>query len=136
LKIIFNFAGKTFRGGLSELVDDYFKRIQRYVPAEIIEVKSVKKHSREGVHVVLSPSGKMMSSEAFAKFIGDNLNNSTKHLFFYTGAPVGHEKEFEKDADLLLSFSKMTFNHQLIRVMLLEQVYRAFTIIRGEKYHK
>ena len=136
MKITFNFAGRTFRGGLSELVDDYFKRIQRYVPAEIIEVKSIKKQARAGVHIVLSPAGKMMSSEAFAEFIRDNLNSSTKHLFFYTGAPEGHEKEFEKDADLLLSFSKMTFNHQLIRVMLLEQVYRAFTIIRGEKYHK
>jgi len=136
LKITFNFAGKTFRGGLSELVEDYFKRIQRYVTAEIIEVKSIKKQAREGLHVVLSPAGKVMSSEAFAEFIRDNLNNSTKHLFFYTGAPEGHVAEFEKDADLLLSFSKMTFNHQLIRVMLLEQVYRAFTIIRGEKYHK
>jgi 23S rRNA (pseudouridine1915-N3)-methyltransferase len=136
LKIIFNFAGRTFKGGISELVDDYFKRIKRYAPAEIIEVKSVKKQTREGVHVVLSPAGKMMSSEAFAEFIRDNLNSSTKHLYFYTGAPEGHIAEFEKDADLLLSFSKMTFNHQLIRVMLLEQVYRAFTIIRGEKYHK
>lgn len=136
MKIIFNFAGRTFKGGISELVDDYFKRIKRYVPAEIIEVKSVKKQTREGVHVVLSPAGKIMSSEAFAEFIRDNLNSSTKHLYFYTGAPEGHEMEFEKDADLLLSFSKMTFNHQLIRVMLLEQVYRAFTIIRGEKYHK
>jgi 23S rRNA (pseudouridine1915-N3)-methyltransferase len=136
LKIIFNFAGRTFKGGISELVDDYFKRIKRYVPAEIIEVKSVKKQTREGVHVVLSPAGKMMSSEAFAEFIRDNLNSSTKHLYFYTGAPEGHVVEFENDADLLLSFSKMTFNHQLIRVMLLEQVYRAFTIIRGEKYHK
>ncbi len=136
MKIIFNFAGRTFRGGISELIDDYFKRIKRYVPAEIIEVKSVKKQAREGVHVVLSPSGKMMSSEAFAEFIRDNLNSSTKHLYFYTGAAEGHVAEFEKDADILMSFSKMTFNHQLIRVMLLEQVYRAFTIIRGEKYHK
>jgi 23S rRNA (pseudouridine1915-N3)-methyltransferase len=136
LKIVFNFAGKTFKGPVSELVDDYFKRIQRYAPAEIIEAKSIKKQSREGIHIVLSPSGKIMSSESFARFIEENLNSSAKHLFFYTGAPEGHEKAFEKDADLLLSFSKMTFNHQLIRVMLLEQVYRAFTIIRGEKYHK
>jgi 23S rRNA (pseudouridine1915-N3)-methyltransferase len=85
---------------------------------------------------VLSPSGKQKSSEDLAAFIQKHLNSSTKHVFFYTGAPEGHEDEFEKGADLLLSFSKMTFNHQLIRVMLLEQVYRAFTIIRGEKYHK
>jgi 23S rRNA (pseudouridine1915-N3)-methyltransferase len=136
LKIVFNFTGKTFRGGLSELVDDYFKRIKKYVPAEIIEVKSIKRQTRDGFHIVLSPAGKMMSSEAFAELIGNSLNNSTKHLFFYTGAPEGHVAEFEKNADLLLSFSKMTFNHQLIRVMLLEQVYRAFTILRGEKYHK
>jgi 23S rRNA (pseudouridine1915-N3)-methyltransferase len=136
LKIVFNFAGKTFKGPVSELVDDYMKRIQRYAPAEIIEAKSIKKQSREGIHIVLSPSGKIMSSKAFAKFIEDSLNSSVKHLFFYTGAPEGHVEAFEKEADLLLSFSKMTFNHQLIRVMLLEQVYRAFTIIRGEKYHK
>ena len=136
MKIVFNFAGKTFKGPVSELVDDYMKRIQRYVPAEIIEVKSIKKQAREGVHVVLSPKGKTLSSEAFAEFIRENLNTSKKHLFFYTGAPEGHVEAFEKDADLLLSFSKMTFNHQLIRVMLMEQVYRAFTIIRGEKYHK
>lgn len=136
MKIVFNFAGRTFKGPISELVDDYFKRIQRYVPAEIIEAKSIRRQEREGIHVVLSPSGKMMSSEAFAKFIGDALNGSLKHIFFYTGAPDGHEINFEKEADLLIGFSEMTFNHQLIRVMLMEQVYRAFTIIKGEKYHK
>lgn len=136
MKIVFCFAGKTFNGPIKELVNDYVKRLIRYAPTEIIEVKSIKKQEREGVHVVLSPSGKEISSEELAELIQKHLNSSTKHMFFYTGAPEGHEDDFEKNAEFLLSFSKMTFNHQLIRVMLLEQVYRAFTIIRGEKYHK
>jgi len=136
LKIVFCFAGKTFKGPISELVGDYVKRVARYAPIEVIEAKSIKRQDREGVHVVLSPSGKMMSSEKLAAFIQKQMNLSAKHIFFYTGEPEGHESEFEKSADLLLSLSPMTFNHQIIRILLLEQIYRAFTIIRGEKYHK
>jgi 23S rRNA (pseudouridine1915-N3)-methyltransferase len=136
VKIVFCFTGKTFLGPLRECVDDYKKRISRYAPVEIIEGKHLRVQPREGRHIVLSPGGKSLSSEEFAHFIEKNLNSGTKNLYFYIGGPDGLDTGIMEKADLNLSFSLMTFNHQIIRVMLLEQVYRAFTIIRGEPYHK
>jgi 23S rRNA (pseudouridine1915-N3)-methyltransferase len=136
VKIVFCFTGKTFQGPLRECVEDYRTRISRYAPVEIIEAKQLRLQPREGMHIVLSPEGKYLSSEEFSRLIRKNLDTGTRHLFFYTGGPGGLDDAIRENADFLLSFSPMTFNHQIIRVMLLEQVYRAFTIIRGEPYHK
>ena len=136
VKIVFCFTGKTFQGPLRECVDDYKKRISKYVPVEVIEGKQLRLQPREGKHIILSPEGKLFKSEEFARIIEKHLNAGTKHLYFYIGGPEGLDTDIMEKADLILSFSPMTFNHQIIRVMLLEQVYRAFTIIRGEPYHK
>jgi 23S rRNA (pseudouridine1915-N3)-methyltransferase len=136
VKIVFCFTGKTFQDPLRESVEDYRKRISRYIPVEIIEGKQLRVQSREGRHVVLTPEGKSLSSEEFAHFIQQHLNSSTRHLYFYIGGPEGLDADILSKADLRLSLSSMTFNHQIIRVMLMEQIYRAFTIIRGEPYHK
>jgi 23S rRNA (pseudouridine1915-N3)-methyltransferase len=136
VKIVFCFTGKTFLGPLRECVDDYRKRISKYVPVEIIEGKHLRVQPREGKHIVLSPEGKSLRSEEFAHLIEQHLNSATKNLYFYIGGPEGLDPGIMEKADQSLSFSRMTFNHQIIRVMLLEQVYRAFTIIRGEPYHK
>ena len=136
MKLVFCFAGKTFRGPVREIVEDYRARIMKWTGVEIIEAKNLKRQAREGFHIVLSPSGRPLSSEEFADIIRTCLEQTTKHLFFYTGGPWGISSELEKRSDLILSLSPMTFNHQLVRAMLLEQVYRALTIIRGEPYHK
>jgi 23S rRNA (pseudouridine1915-N3)-methyltransferase len=136
VKLVFCLAGKTERGPVGELVDDYRKRISRYAPVEVIEAKTLRVQSREGVHVLLSPDGRIMTSEGFASFLGDILNSSAKHLFFYVGGPTGFDPEMEKAVPEKISLSAMTFNHQIIRIMLFEQVYRAFTILNNEPYHK
>ena len=136
MKLVFCFSGKTFKGPIKDLLDEYKKRISRYVPVEIIEAKTLKPQTRDGVHIVLSPDGRVMNSEEFADFLGQSLASGKKHLFFYTGGPTGFDSRVEESADLKLSLSTMTFNHQLIRAMLFEQVYRAFTIVNNEPYHK
>lgn len=136
VKLVFCFSGKTFKGPVLDLLEDYKKRISRYVSVEIIEAKTLKPQGRDGMHIVLSPDGRSMNSEDFAAFLGQSLASGKKHLFFYTGGPAGFDGQIEETADLKLSLSGMTFNHQLIRVMLFEQVYRAFTILNNEPYHK
>jgi 23S rRNA (pseudouridine1915-N3)-methyltransferase len=136
VKLVFCFSGKTFKGPVKEIVEDYKNRISRYVPLEIIEAKNLRPQNRDGIHIVLSPDGKAMSSDEFAGFLGQSLASSRKHLFFYTGGPTGFDSGIIETADLKLSVSGMTFNHQLIRAMLFEQVYRAFTILNNEPYHK
>ncbi len=136
MRIAFCFSGKTFKGPIFDLVKEYKDRVSRYTPVELIEAKTLKLQSRPGFHIILTPDAKSMTSEAFASLIGDHLLRGTKNLFFYTGGPAGYEPGLIDAANLKISFSTMTFNHQLIRIMLLEQVYRAFTIIHGEPYHK
>lgn len=136
MKVVFCFSGKTFKGPITALVDDYRERIARYAPVEIIEAKTLKRQSRKGVHVVLAPEGKTLSSLGLADYLNKQMGRGVKHLFFYTGAPTGCDADLENKADLVLSMSAMTFNHQIVRIMLLEQVYRAFTIIHNEPYHK
>lgn len=136
MKLVFCLAGKTDRGPVGELVDDYRKRISRYVPVEIIEAKNLKVQSREGIHALLSPDGRSMTSEELASFLGGILNSSAKHLFFYVGGPTGFDRELTQSIPDRISLSPMTFNHQIIRVMFLEQIYRAFTIMNNEPYHK
>lgn len=136
MKLVFCMSGKTERGPVSELSDEYLKRISRYCPVEVIEAKKPRLQGREGVHVLLSPDGEAVTSEEFARFIGRSQLGSVKNLFFYTGGPTGFDDSLSSSIGKKISLSPMTFNHQLIRVMLLEQVYRAFTILNNEPYHK
>jgi len=136
VKLVFCFSGKTQQGPIKEIVDEYNKRLQKYVPTEVIEAKSLNPQTREGKHIVLVPDGSTLTSEGLAKLLDRYQLSGTKNLFFYIGGPDGLPKKVLEHADLSLSLSCMTYNHQLIRVMLLEQIYRAFTIIRGEPYHK
>lgn len=96
MKLVFCMAGKTERGPVGELVDDYRKRISRYGPVEVIEAKTLKLQSREGTHVLLSPDGESMTSEEFARFIGQQQLGSVKHIFFYTGGPTGFDESLEE----------------------------------------
>ena len=85
--------------------------------------------------VVLDEKGKQFTSVEFSKEIQKVLNRSYQRMVFIIGSAYGIDKELIQRADLILSFSKFTFTHQMIRPMLIEQVYRAMTILKGESYH-
>ena len=85
--------------------------------------------------VLLDEKGRSLNSHKFAGFIENKLSVSTKQLVFIVGGAYGFSKEIYKRGDFLLSLSEMTFSHQIIRLFFMEQIYRAFTIIKGLPYH-
>lgn len=132
-------VGKLKKPYVQDGIKDYAKRIKHYIPFEIIETPKsnpMELLQRRGIHVILDPNGKEMTSEEFASFLGNLMNTSSDDVFFYIGGSEGFEYSFTKNADYLISLSKMTLPHELARLVFLEQLYRALTIIRGEKYHK
>ncbi len=92
--------------------------------------------SRNSITVVLDPLGKEWSSPGLAEKISSWKNQGTKNLIFIIGGPLGICPSLREEADVILALSKLTFPHEMVRLILLEQLYRAFTILRGEKYHK
>jgi 23S rRNA (pseudouridine1915-N3)-methyltransferase len=85
--------------------------------------------------VLLDVTGKQMDSPGFARFLQQSMNRGTKNLAFVIGGPYGFSDEVYQRISDRISFSSMTFSHQLIRLIFMEQLYRAFTIIKGEPYH-
>lgn len=159
MKITLITVGKIKEKYLKDAVAEYAKRLQKYCKLEIIEVADEKtperaseteniqirrkeeqrilKYVKEGAYVItLEIRGNMLSSEEFADKL-ENLGIQGKsHLIFVIGGSIGLGDEIRKRSDLPVSFSKMTFPHQLMRVILLEQLYRGYRIISGEPYHK
>lgn len=147
-------VGKLAKGRFREAADDYLKRIARYIPIEVAEVAE-ERLSKRGVdevrraederilaaipkshHVILTDArGKRFTSEQFARMIEHLLLSGKSNITFVVGGTLGVGEKVRTRADETVSFSQMTLAHQLARVVLLEQVYRAFTIMRGEKYH-
>lgn len=152
-------VGKLKEKYFREAIDEYSKRLSKYCKLEIIEVSDEKapdnyskaeeemvkikegqeilKHIKADTYVIaLEIMGRMLSSEGLADFI-DNLGIRGKSsIAFIIGGSLGLSQEVIKRADYHLSFSPMTFPHQLMRVILLEQIYRGFRIVKGEPYHK
>ncbi len=129
--------------------DEYLKRLSRFAKVEIIELSESKTddigeesaaivaHIPKGSFIIaLDVSGKSLSSEDFAAFISEKAVSGISRISFIIGGSNGFNDEVRKTADLRLSFSSFTFPHQMMRVILLEQIYRAFKINAGEKYHK
>ncbi|MTK14076.1 MAG: 23S rRNA (pseudouridine(1915)-N(3))-methyltransferase RlmH [Clostridiaceae bacterium] len=152
-------VGKLKEKYLKQAIDEYSKRLSRYCKLEIIEVPDEKtpdnasekeellikekeglnilKHVKDNMFVVtLDLKGKMLSSEELAGFIKEAGIKGNSNIAFVIGGSLGLSKAVLDRADFSLCFSKMTFPHQLMRVILLEQVYRGFRIINGEPYHK
>ena len=103
----------------------------------IKEGERLKKYIKDDAYVIaLAINGKQISSEGFADKIDKLGINGTSHIIFIIGGPIGLDDEILKNADEKLSFSMMTFPHQMMRVILLEQIYRAYRIIKKEPYHK
>ena len=158
IKITLVAMGKLKESFLRDAAAEYKKRLSRYCSLEIVEIDAIKlseKPSNQEINTVLEKEaaliikkipqnsevvtlcveGKEFSSEDFARKIDDNVS-SGKNITFIIGSSYGLSESIKKLSTIKLSISKMTFPHQLFRVMLLEQIYRAFKINEGSTYHK
>lgn len=138
--------GKIKEDYLDKLIDDYKKRIGKYIKIEIVELKDfadynkeinnlVKNIKKSDYNIGLDLSGKMITSVEFAEKI-DNVLPRNSNITFIIGGSLGLNDEVRSLCDELISFSKMTFPHGLFRGILLEQIYRACKINNHEMYHK
>lgn len=159
MKITIIAVGKIKEKYLKDAITEYSKRLSKYCKLEIIEVSDEKtleqaseavedgirnkeaerilKYLKNDMYVItLEIAGKMLKSEELAKKIEILGIQGKSNIAFVIGGSIGLGEEVLKRSDYALSFSKMTFPHQLMRVILLEQVYRSYRIINGEPYHK
>ena len=159
MKITILTVGKIKEKYLRDAIAEYSKRLSRYAKLEIIEVADKKtpdnasetvetniknkeaerllKYIRDDAYLItLEIKGKQLTSEELAQKIDTLGVQGTSHIIFVIGGSLGLGEEVLKRSNYALSFSKMTFPHQLMRVILLEQIYRSFRIIKGEPYHK
>jgi 23S rRNA (pseudouridine1915-N3)-methyltransferase len=159
MKITLITVGKIKERFFEEAIKEYSKRLSRYCKLEIIQVadektpdgasetveaqikekegKRILSYVKDGSYVVaLAIEGVMLSSTELAEKIGKLTVDGTSQIVFIIGGSLGLSPEVMKRADYALSFSPMTFPHQLMRVVLLEQIYRSFRILTGEPYHK
>ena len=159
MKITVIAAGKIKEKFYRDAVAEYEKRLGRYCKLDIIQVEDertpdkagaaleemirrkeadrILKHIREDAYVImLEIQGKEYDSEGFAARLEKLATQGVSHIQFIIGGSLGLHEEISKKADLAVSFSKMTFPHQLMRVILLEQIYRGYRIINGDPYHK
>ena len=144
MKLQIAWIGKTKEAAIRALTDEYLKRISRYVGAEshemnseaaLLELAAGTSGRTKPVLVLLDARGRQFTSEEFADLLRDQQDRGTQNLFFAVGPADGFSDKARGVADLVLSFGKMTLAHELARVVLLEQVYRAFTILKGHPYH-
>jgi 23S rRNA (pseudouridine1915-N3)-methyltransferase len=144
VKIQIAWIGKTKEAAIRALTEEYLIRISRYVPAESHEMAAEpalleKAEDTTGrvrpVLVLLDSRGRQFTSEEFADLLRDQQDRGTQNLFFAVGPADGFSDRARGAADLVLSFGKMTLAHELARIVLLEQIYRAFTILKGHPYH-
>ncbi len=123
--------GKTRRPEIRALFDDYVKRISRSCPMEITEVRDA-----DAARKKLDAGGESLDSNALAKWLGELRDRGTRELIFLCGDADGFPDNLRQRAHQILSLSSMTFSHELARVMLTEQLYRAFAILSGSPYPK
>lgn len=137
-------TGKIKEEYLRSAISEYLKRLSRFAKVEIKELPEGKSlraeaepvlRSARGYKIALCVEGENLSSESFAKKM-KSLSDAGVEISFIIGSSCGLDDSVKESCDYKLSFSKMTFPHQLMRVILLEQVYRAFMINSGSEYHK
>ena len=138
--------GKTRLAGIAPLTEEYSKRLARYCEFEGREVRpsgkgrgataedAILARSRDGFLVILDPAGKQWSSAELARFLGRERDRGRRSMTFCVGGAEGFTTGFREKAGLLLSLSPLTMPHELARVVLLEQLYRAFTTLAGHPY--
>lgn len=120
---------------MAKLCGDYAARIKHFLPLEIAEMKDLKLDASDRV-VALDPKGKSWDSQQFAKFLQQHMATDSRPLTFVIGDFAGLPAEIRKRADVQWSLSALTFTHDLTRVLLLEQLYRALSIIHNFPYSK
>lgn len=155
MKISLITVGKTENNYLIEGIKGYNDRLKHYIKFEIIEIQSPKNLKKlnpeqlkeaegklllnyfEGADmiVLLDEKGNTFNSETFAAWLQKQMNAGLRHLIFVVGGAYGFSSEVYQAANSKLSLSSMTFSHQMVRLFFVEQLYRAFTILRNEPYH-
>ena len=155
MKITLLTVGKTDKEWVREGLDIYVSRLKHYIPFSVVEIPELKNVSaltrdqiktREGELILknirptddvilLDERGKEYSSTELAKIIQDKLSYGSRDIVYVIGGAYGFSDQVYKRADSKLSLSRMTFSHQMVRAIFAEQIYRAFTIMRGEPYH-
>jgi len=147
--------GKTDSKQLQELITNYIDRLQHYIRFELCiipDLKNVKNLSEEQQKkkegelilkelkptdhvIILDENGKEYTSVGFSEFLQKKMNSGCKQLVLIIGGPYGFSEDIRKRATSKISFSKMTFSHQMIRLFVVEQLYRGFSILKNEPYH-
>ena len=142
VKLRVAWIGKTKEPAYQALTNEYLKRISRYTaiepqefPNEAAFLKWLEKSVPKPLVVLLDSRGKQLSSEELAEFIRDHQDRGTSQMMFAIGSADGFSAEAASAANVKLSIGKMTLAHELARVVVLEQIYRAFTILKGHPYH-
>ncbi|HUA16338.1 MAG TPA: 23S rRNA (pseudouridine(1915)-N(3))-methyltransferase RlmH [Verrucomicrobiae bacterium] len=147
MKLKVAWIGKTKQPEIQALTDEYLKRISRYVPTEGVTLRDEpallqlcgrsKTGTREtrSTLILMDMRGREFSSEQFARFLGGYQDRNPLPLVFAVGGADGFSEEPRAVAQHVISLGKMTLAHELARVVLLEQIYRAFTILKGHPYH-
>ena len=153
VKITLLWVGKTKNRSLQCLIEDYRKRLSHFCELSLIEIRSTQEDDPDGLVtregeklltkirpedflVLLDPQGKSYTSEGFSHLVSTYRDRSLAKIVFVIGGPRGVSPAVRKRANLLVSLSRMTFNHDMVRLFLLEQIYRAFTMIHHIPYHK
>ncbi len=155
MKVSLLVIGKTEESYIREGLSEYVARVKRYTPFEIREIPALRdaksmpqseqkkreavlimKHiAEQDTVVLLDENGPEMRSVKFAAFLNGRFSSGGKSLVFVVGGPFGFGDALRNRADHLLSLSKMTFSHQMVRLIFAEQLYRALTILKNESYH-
>jgi 23S rRNA (pseudouridine1915-N3)-methyltransferase len=154
LKITFLWVDKTRNVHLKSLIEDYWKRLEHSCELSLREVRPVKSENgkdrladlegdrllarveRSDYLVLLDSSGKSLTTELFAAWLSKHRDQSTRNLVFVIGGHEGVSDSLRRRANFSLSLSSLTFTHEMARCLLLEQIYRAFSVIQGLPYHK
>lgn len=155
MKIKIIAIGKTDKEYLKEGIDIYFGRLKHYISSEFVIIPDIKntknmdenlQKQKEGELILqslsnsdflclLDENGKEFSSVGFSEFLNQKMVSGIKTLAFVIGGPYGFSADVKERANQKISLSKMTYSHQMVRLLFTEQLYRAYTILKGEPYH-
>jgi 23S rRNA (pseudouridine1915-N3)-methyltransferase len=155
MKFVLYNVGKPGTGYLIEGMNEYHQRIKHFIDFSITDIPAIRQGSnitaeifrqKEGeiikkaiiksdIIILLDENGTEYDSRGFAEWLGKIMNKGAKHVAFVTGGAYGFSDEIYKIADYQISLSKLTFTHQLVRLVFMEQLYRACTILKGVPYH-
>jgi 23S rRNA (pseudouridine1915-N3)-methyltransferase len=144
VKLKIAWIGKTKSPAIQALTDEYLKRLSHYAETEgvtlkdedaLLKLSAADARPTKHVLVLLDSNGKQLSSQDLSKFLGDHQDRNPLPLLFAIGPANGFSDEARQSATLVLSLGRMTLAHELARVVVLEQLYRGFTILKGHPYH-